>query len=368
MTPNCYAIVEPSDADQNTPGYRLTNENAILAVMKEWKKIKNANIVTVHEAFTTRDFADSSLVFAYDHHPLAKTLQEHHFQATAGTRSFRGSNHVQEPILWGYICQIANALRAIHSSKLAARCIELSKIIVSDKNRIRLSACSILDVVQFENPRPIAELQQQDLINFGKVILALATNNPNIQVNNIKGAMDALGTKYTANFKDAVSWLATPSPSGEIKTIGTFLTGISAQMASHLDLALQDSDEKGSILAKELENGRVARILMKLNAINDRGDMGGIPNWSETGDRYQLKLFLDYVFHQVEADGKPRLSIGHMISCLSKLDASVDEPVVMTSRDNKIVFIPTYRELRAMFDRAFNELVKHSKHGAPGAN
>lgn len=362
------SIVEPSDADQNAPGYRLTNENAILAVMKDWKKIKNANIVTVHEAFTTRDFADSSLVFAYDHHPMAKTLQEHHFQPAPGTRMFRGSNHVQEPILWGYICQIANALRTIHSSKLAARCIELSKIIVSEKNRIRLSACSILDVVQFENPRPIAELQQQDLINFGKVILALATNNPNVAVNNIKGAMDGLGTKYTANFKTAVSWLATASPSGEVKTIGAFLTGIATQMASHFDLALQDNDEKSSVLAKELENGRLVRIMMKLNTINERGDMAGIPNWSETGDRYQLKLFRDYVFHQVEADGKPRLSIGHMISCLSKLDASVDEPVVMTSRDNKIVFVPTYRELRVMFDRAFNELVKHSKHGAPGAN
>jgi len=57
-----------------------------------------------------------------------------------------------------------------------------------------------------------------------------------------------------------------------------------------------------------------------------------------------------------------------MLSCLSKLDAGIDEMVVLTSRDNETVFVLSYRELKQMFDRAFNELVKHSKTGAPGAN
>ncbi|KAK3331121.1 PAB-dependent poly(A)-specific ribonuclease subunit PAN3 [Apodospora peruviana] len=348
-------------------GYRLTNENAILAVMKEWKKIKNANIVTVHEAFTTRDFGDSSLIFAYDYHPLSKTLQEHHFQTAPGTR-FRGPTNVQEPVLWGYMCQITNALKAIHSAKLAARCIELSKILVSDKNRIRLAACSILDVVQFEtNNTSIAELQQQDLVKFGKVILALATNTPTAHFTHINAAVESLGTKYTAKFKDAMLWLINSNPS-ETKTIEKFIICISDQMTSHFDLALQADDEKSFILGKELENGRVARSLMKLATITERGDLGNMLNWSETGDRYQLKLFRDYVFHQVEADGKPRLSIGHMVSCMNKLDAGIEEMVMLTSRDGETVFVPTYRELRQMFDRAFNELVKHSKHGAPGQN
>lgn len=354
--------------DDCQPGYRLTNENAILAAMRDWKRIKNANIVTVHEAFTTRDFQDSSLIFVYDYHPLAKTLQEHHFPSpSAGTRPYRASNHVQEPILWGYICQIANALRAIHSSNLAARCIELNKIIITSKNRIRLSACSILDVVQYETASPVADLQQQDLLSFGKVIFALATNNPNAQLTNVKAAMDALGTKYTVTFKEAVSWLATPAPPGEVKTISNFLSGISSQMTNHFDLALQESDEKGAVLSKELENGRIARLLLKLNTITDRNELAGMQNWAETGDRFQLKLFRDYVFHQVDAEGKPVLSIGHMLSCLNKLDASSDETLVMSTPDNKTLFVSSYKELRQMFDRTFNELIKYSKHGAPGA-
>ncbi|KAL2136817.1 hypothetical protein VTI74DRAFT_1031 [Chaetomium olivicolor] len=348
-------------------GYRLTNEKAILTVMKEWKKIKNANIVTVHEAFTTREFGDSSLIFAYDYHPLSKTLQEHHLHPPHGTR-YRAPNAIPENVLWGYICQIANALKTIHSNKLAARCIEPSKIIVSDSNRIRLAACSILDVVQFEsNTKSVYELQQEDLVKFGRLILSLATSSLPAHLN-IPAALETLGAKYSANLKDAVAWLITQPNPGESKSIENFISGIATHMTTFFDLALQDNDEKQFHLARELENGRVARTMMKLMTIVERGDLGGVQGWSETGDRYQLKLFRDYVFHRVEADGKPNLSIGHMLSCLSKLDAGVDEMVVLTSRDNESVFVLTYRELRQMFDRAFNELVKHSKTGAPGAN
>ncbi|KAJ3109740.1 PAB-dependent poly(A)-specific ribonuclease subunit 3 [Phlyctochytrium bullatum] len=37
------------------------------------------------------------------------------------------------------------------------------------------------------------------------------------------------------------------------------------------------------------------------------------PSWSETGDRYLLKLFRDYVFHQVDEAGNPYVDYGHMV-------------------------------------------------------
>lgn len=49
--------------------------------------------------------------------------------------------------------------------------------------------------------------------------------------------------------------------------------------------------------------------------------------WSETGDRYMLKLFRDYVFHQVTEDGRPWLDMAHVVQCLNKLDAGVPEKV-----------------------------------------
>lgn len=345
----------------------MTNENAILKVMKEWKKIKNGSIVTVHEIFTTREFGDSSLIFVYDWHPLAKTLQEHYFHVTPGTR-YRPTA-IPEATLWGYICQITNALKAIHSSGLAARCLELSKIILTDKNRIRLAACSILDVVNFESDkRTLEELQQDDLVKFGKVVLSLATNNQVFHPGSIAAALESLGTRFTTNFKEAVTWLISPPSAGESKSIDNFIGGVATQMTTFFDLSLQERDEVHYHFGRELENGRIARILMKLATINERGDFAGVRDWSENGDRYILKLFRDYVFHQVEADGRPALGVGHMLSCMNKLDAGTDEMVMLTSADNETVFVLSYRELKKMFDRAFNELVKQSKEGAPGSN
>lgn len=43
------------------------------------------------------------------------------------------------------------------------------------------------------------------------------------------------------------------------------------------------------------------------------------PGWSETGDRYLIKLFRDYVFHQVDEKGKPVIDMAHVITCLNKV-------------------------------------------------
>ena len=41
--------------------------------------------------------------------------------------------------------------------------------------------------------------------------------------------------------------------------------------------------------------------------------------WSETGDRYIIKLFRDYVFHQVDEHGNPVINLSHVLTCLNKV-------------------------------------------------
>lgn len=50
--------------------------------------------------------------------------------------------------------------------------------------------------------------------------------------------------------------------------------------------------------------------------------------WSETGDRYMLKLFRDYLFHTVTESGQPWLDHAHIIQCLNKLDSGTMEKVL----------------------------------------
>ena len=332
----------------------MTNEDAIKAV-NSWKKITHPNIVTTVEAFTTRDFNDSSLIFVHNYHPLSKTLAEHHFPAT--TNRFSRTAPVPEKVLWSYLVQLSSALRVIHKAKLAARCIDISKVILTDKNRIRLSACSILDVIQFEAHRRMEDLQQEDFFHLGKLMLSIGTNTLPRNMQDLRAVLDQFGRSYSTDLKERVDWLLS-APQTQFKTAEQLI----CDLAPHLDDILVSSfnayDEATTHLGRELENGRLVRLLAKLGTINERPEFDGDPNWSETDHRYTLKLFRDYVFHQVDSHGNPVLDLGHIISCLNKLDAGTDEKIYLTSRDHQSTFLVTYRELKKQVQSAFSDLQK----------
>ncbi|KAG2095045.1 hypothetical protein BD769DRAFT_1517973, partial [Suillus cothurnatus] len=82
-------------------------------------------------------------------------------------------------------------------------------------------------------------------------------------------------------------------------------------------------------LMSELENGRLACLLRKFGFINERPVLAREPRWSETGDRYIIKLFRDYVFHPVGENGNPVINLPYV------LDAGTDERIMLVSRDEQ---------------------------------
>lgn len=349
--------------------FRLGDREATQAIetIKKWKQINNGNVVFVHDAFTTSAFGDRSLVFAQDYFPLAQTLVEVHLTQPQKDHRYRGPvtiPKIPENVIWSYVVQIANALRAIHSRDLAARCLDPSKIIITDKNRIRLTACAILDVVQFQAHRSTKELQQEDFIQLGRLILCLANGKLPNQLVDLEAEMAAVARRYQSGpkgesaLRDLVSWLLV-SPG--VKSAEQLITGMPHHMVECFDKNLQHTDTLTSELQRELENGRLVRLLMKLGMINERQEYENDPGWSENGDRYTLKLFRDYVFHRVDEHGRPVFDIGHMLSCLNKLDGGSTERVRLTSRNNDIDFIITYAELKKQLNGAFADLMKHNR-------
>ncbi|KAI1339267.1 hypothetical protein F5Y15DRAFT_83515 [Xylariaceae sp. FL0016] len=334
-------------------GFRLTNEEAIKAV-NSWKKITHPNIVTTVEAFTTRDFNDSSLIFVHNYHPLSKTLAEHHFPSTRYGRI----PVVPEKVLWGYLVQLASALKTIHRAKLAARSVDISKVILTDKNRVRLAACSIFDVLQFEAHRRIDELQQEDLFNLGKLILSIATNTQPKNLQDLRVLLEQMGRQYSPELKERIAWLLSPPQPQMAKTADQLVFELAQHVDDLLVATSNAEDELANALGKELENGRLVRLLAKLGTINERPEHDGDPNWSETDARYTLKLYRDYLFHQVDSQGNPVLDLGHVIGSLNKLDAGVDEKIYLTSRDSQSAFLVSYKELKKQVQTAFTELLR----------
>ncbi|KAA8900334.1 hypothetical protein FN846DRAFT_909312 [Sphaerosporella brunnea] len=340
--PNIYAL-------RRIENFRLVNESDI-RVIQRWKKVTSANVVTIHNAWTTTKFGDSSIVFVYDYHPLSKTLAEAHFGSAPG---YGGSRHnVAESVLWNYIVQLASALKTIHNTGLAARVIDPTKVLLTSKNRIRLNCCGILDVLRPEPSRPLQELQAEDFVMLGRMILSIACNSP-LAAQNPK-SMEYIGKNYSANFREQIYMLVI----GQVKNIDEFAKNIASHTLASLNSSMHYEDSLESELMRELENGRIVRLLSKLGFINERPEFDHDPRWSETGDRYYIKLFRDYVFHSVDENGQPVVDIGHVMTCLNKLDAGVDEKIMLVSRDSLNCFVVTYKDLKRNIESTFQELTK----------
>lgn len=329
--------------------------------MQIWKRINNGSNVSLHDCFTTRAFGDSSLVFVTDYHPVSKTLAEHHSNVHKTHR--QSGILIQEQNLWTYITQLTSALKTIHGNGLAARLLSSSKILVTSKNRLRLNVCGILDVVHPMEQDSLVAMQVDDLRQLGRLVVSIATNTQNNS--SVTKSIDATMKAYSGRLRRLLSSLSglegTRDPISDVETLQQH---VADQAFSTLDDALHLEDNLYSELNQELENGRIVRLLTKLGAVNERpefndqnqGHNGGA--WSETGERYYLKLFRDYVFHQVNGDGKPVVDLGHVLTCLNKLDAGVEEKIALVTRDEQNVLVVSYRELKRGLEAAFQDLMK----------
>ena len=85
---------------------------------------------------------------------------------------------------------------------------------------------------------------------------------------------------------------------------------------------------------------------MKMNMVNERPHLRRDQQWSETGNRYVLKLFRDYVFHQDTDDGNPSTDLGHVIDSLNKLDIGSEEKILLMARDNKSILVVKYADIK----------------------
>ncbi|BGP19909.1 hypothetical protein JCM10213_008616 [Rhodosporidiobolus nylandii] len=386
----CYAL-------RRIEGFRLQHEAAIAAVEK-WTRVRHPGLVGVKEAFTTRAFGDQSIIFVYDYHPCSQTLYEahlspsatlppnpwstpltHHTHSSYTSSPFRrpnaaggpsatpgggttntspgGTATLPERVLWSYIVQIASALKCVHNAGLASRAVEVNRILVTGKNRVRLGGAGVLDCLTWDGGQGTVAHQQDDLLSFGKLIIALACSSTNA-VHNLPKSVDHISRMYSPDLKNVVLYLL--SKPGPRKTIEEVFALMGARVVDELNSSLVAEDTIERELMRELENGRLVRLLCKFGFINERPEFDHDARWAETGDRYLIKLFRDYVFHQVDETGRPVTDLGHVLGALNKLDAGVDEKIMLVSRDEQSCLIVSYREIKNCIESAFADLSRTS--------
>jgi len=299
---------------------------------------------------------------AYDYYPNAQTLFELHIKQKPPVfqhgRLSAVSTALPEATLWSYIIQIASGIKAVHEVGLAVRMVDATKIMVTGKNRIRIGSCGIADVLMYDSRQDTAIVQQEDLTMFGRLIFALCCNNL-AAMNTHSKALDMMGRQYSADVQTLALFLIKPGPN---KNIGKVIDMIGTNhLVREMDEAHSSVNRLEAELMSELENGRLVRLLCKFGFINERPVFAREPRWSETGDRYIIKLFRDYVFHQVDENGNPVINLSHVLACLNKLDAGTDERIMLVSRDEQSCLVVSYKDVKTCIDAAFGDLARASR-------
>ncbi|CAE7146085.1 unnamed protein product [Rhizoctonia solani] len=291
-----------------------------------------------------------------------------------------GTQSLDERTMWTYLLQLANAIRVVHGRGMALRCLDAKRVLITGVGRVRINTVGLVDIMTYDG-QPASEIYiQEDLISLGSLLLQLVCGTSNLSqlsspppanqspsarrhgngANNSANQQNLVSaqalTRFSPLLRQAVVWLVTPAAG---KTIEHLFKEISpAIIGAEMDAMLDQADVLESELSRELENGRLVRLLCKFGFINERPEFDHDPRWAETGDRYIIKLFRDHVFHQIDARGKPVLNLTHVFVNLNKLDAGSEERLMLVSRDERNCLVVSYKEIKTCIENAYRDLAK----------
>uniref|UniRef100_A0A8C7PT24 PAN2-PAN3 deadenylation complex subunit PAN3 n=1 Tax=Oncorhynchus mykiss TaxID=8022 RepID=A0A8C7PT24_ONCMY len=355
---SCYKAVNSKDdlpyCLRRIHGFRLVNTKCMMLV-DMWKKIQHSNAVTLREVFTTKAFGDHcDLLNMFRLFPFCVLFSPPVGQHEP-TPPRQHAGLLPESLIWAYIVQLSSALRTIHTAGLACRVMDPSKILITGKTRLRVNCVGVFDVLTFDNSQTnhvtLMPQYQDDTGSSPKPFLTVICNTRNT----LRYTSEhTVCTDTSTQSLPVCRYLLTEQ--SRLRSVNDIMPMIGARFYTQLDASQMRNDVIEEDLAKEVQNGRLFRLLAKLGTINERPEFQKDHTWSETGDRYLLKLFRDHLFHQVTEAGTPWIDLSHIVSCLNKLDAGVPEKISLVSRDEKSVLVVTYSDLKRCFDNTFQEL------------
>ncbi|CAL8074287.1 unnamed protein product [Calicophoron daubneyi] len=345
---------------------------------KQLSELDHPAVIGFRDVFFTNAFDDNSAIVVYEYTPCSSTLQQIHMSDPMKLTSFsspfninRGArphsalkaspsdfDMLDEATVWSYLVQLIHGLRFIHQ-KVHRACgvLDPTKILIQDGTRLRINCFGLKDVLFHQSQDVnLAEEQGNDFIQLGKLILGAACGTSEaVQTSQRVTAFNVLQRTYRPELVALIRSLV----SGQITGIDQLMRATAPFAYDQLSRVSDHSDFLERQLFLGMECDRLFRLVCKLQSIVERNDRHTAnPDWSETGDRYMLKLFRDFVFHQTDQLGAPYLDLVHIVNTLNKVEAGSTERLCLVSRDSQNVIIVTYADIKKWLDTSFQHLVE----------
>lgn len=352
------------------------SSHSVHSLVEKLAAVQHPNLVPVRRCFTTNEFfGEPSTVFVFDFVPCASTLQHRHMSdplRLTGFASPFNADRVARPVsamksamertmmpeaqLVVYLVQMLSGIAYVHKTLgMACRFLDPTKILVTDGQRIRINCLGMADMMI---PLPDTEVemyQKKDLCFLGQIMIGLACGTivSVLESSMLNTTLEMVRQSYSSD----VSGLLLQLWQEEIVCVDQAISAVAARAFDHTANLYSNLDYMETQLAKQMECDRLFRLVCKLATVCERNELGAESQWSETEGRYLLKLFRDFVFHQVDHSGAPWLDISHIVTCMNKLDVGSPEKTYLVSREGHNVIIATYAELKRCLDESYQYLM-----------
>lgn len=392
-------------------GMPPASSSQIVRAAESWRRIRHSGIASLKEVFSSTAFNPriNEIFIAYNFPGRARPF---HAVFLANNAANRAPAPLPEDALWALATQLIAQVAEIHKHGLSVRgALDASAVLVIGRNRCRLFGVGLNDMfdplgadhVPSRNSMAMNMnsasagngtqgthgingrtkfLQKQDLANLGNLLLLLALRS---NIGAVRGSNLLLGqahsldvlrraTPYSQMFMKTVELLVDGGTAGSEKTIIDVVQHASPRILTELGNVWGHSDNLTNLLFDEFENSRMLRLISLICFVTERnGDdthQGG-GAWSETGDRYVVKLFRDYLFHRDdETSGAAILDMANVIECLHRLDVGSQDQILLAARDNKSLIVASYEEVRRCLITSIDQLIRngHTHNGIPRNN
>jgi PAB-dependent poly(A)-specific ribonuclease subunit 3 len=316
------------------------------AVYERFRHFRHPNLIPLLNITQSNEFVlgSNDIIFEYRQVKGAKSFVEHFF-----TPQDSMPVNVVEGVLWSIGCQLLCLLRAFHEVKTPLRGIHFSKLLwLESAERVLFSGVGLVDIVGPAPQSSFSDCAKGDVISVGVLLLQLASRNPLATERDLHELQNKF---YTPGFVKLVRTMI----EGNIP-VPQLCAALGERMAMEVGHQEGHADYFYGECAKEAHNGRLMKLLMKLNFVigsfQDTADWG-----NDANERFAIRMFHSYLFNQVDENNRVRLDWGHVYSCLNKLDCGSDELVHLISTDsNSTIMVVAYRDLRNLLEQIFETL------------
>ena len=228
------------------------------------------------------------------------------------------------------------------------------------KDTFRLSSAGLLDLIR-PAPRNGPMLQADDLLALARLLVNLACTSPTAAVpQSLQKSLGYIQATFSPELSQLLLLLLSPQA-----TIHDAVAMTSGRMMTRMSQTQAFADALLGELAKECDNGRLLRLLVKMLHVADRPSLGMDEGWGAHSDRHLLRLYRDSVFHQSDENGNAVLNFAQTVHSLNKLDLGHEGKTILSSpgRQDGALLLVSCRDVREVLERSFEELAASAQSG-----